>query len=88
MLASSVGGIKMPRPDAYLVPVLAVYLVFNSVVLVAIVRRVRRSGNRSALYTWFVVALLWLATVGYDHHRSFRVIDPKYGTTTNARAAG
>jgi hypothetical protein len=62
-----------------LVPMLVVFLALNSAALFFIVRRVRASGNKVSLATWLAVAAMWVGTVTYDHHRSFRVIDPQYG---------
>lgn len=61
-----------------LVPILVAYLTLNFVALIAIVRRVRSTGSKRPLVLWFVIAVFWLATVIYDHHRAFRVIDEKY----------
>src|SRR5438309_6398937 len=54
-----------------LVPLLAVFLAFNSAALFFIVRRVRASGSKVSLATWLAVAALWVGTLAYDHHRSF-----------------
>ena len=62
-----------------LFPVLVAFLIFNTIVLVAIVRRVRTTQDKRPLLVCLAVAVLWLAAVGYDHHRSFRVIDAQYG---------
>jgi hypothetical protein len=61
-----------------LVPVLAAFFAFNSVALVVIIRRLRAQRSKRSLLIWSCVALLWVGTVGYDHHRSFRVIDAEY----------
>ena len=61
----------------YLVPLLVAFLIFNSVALFFIVRRPQASGRRVALNLWRVVALLWLGTVAFDHHKSSRALDAK-----------
>src|SRR3954470_3713706 len=49
-----------------LVPVLAVFVVLNSIVLAAIVRRPRAPGRRVALALWLAVAVPWMGTVVTD----------------------
>ncbi len=61
-----------------LVPVLAVFLLFNLVALFFVVRRSRASGSTVPLTVWLTVAALWVATVAFDYHKSFRVIDAQY----------
>jgi len=63
----------------YIVPLLIAFLILNSVALFFIVRRPQATGKKLALNLWRIVAVLWLATVAFDHHKSFRAIDSKYG---------
>ena len=63
----------------YLVPLLVAFLILNSVALFLIVRRPQTAGRKVALNLWRVVAVLWLGTLAFDHHRSFRAVDAKYG---------
>jgi len=66
-----------------LVPFLAAFFILNSVVLFVIKRRARTRKKRTkvSLRIWLAIAALWLGTVAYDHHMSYRVIDAKYGIT-------
>ena len=63
----------------YLAPLLIAFLILNSVALFLIVRRPQTSRRRIALNLWRIVAALWLGTVAFDHHKSFRTIDAKHG---------
>jgi hypothetical protein len=63
-----------------LVPVLVAFAAFNSVALFFVVRRVQTSSGKAALFIWFAVAGLWVATVAIDRHKSFRAIDAQYGS--------
>ena len=63
----------------YLVPLLIAFLILNSVALFFMVRRPQTTGKKPALNLWRIVAALWLATIAFDHHKSFRAIDAKYG---------
>lgn len=66
-----------------LAPVLFAFAAFNAVALFFIMRRVRASAGKAALFIWFAVAGLWVATVVFDHLKSFRVIDAQYGGEAN-----
>ena len=55
-----------------LVPVLATFLLVNAIALAI------APGARVAVAVWLTVAVLWVGTVAYDHHRSARYIDSKY----------
>ena len=71
-----------------LLPILVIYLIVNSIALVAIVRRMRTTGKKTPLLIWLVVVLLWLSTVVYDHHRAFRVINAEYSLRVYQPAVG
>jgi hypothetical protein len=58
----------------FLVPILIAFSIINSVALIVIVRRVKNKGSKNPFVVWLVIAAFWLMTVGYDHHRAFRVI--------------
>ena len=62
-----------------LVPVLAVFVVLNSIALTAIVQRPRALGRRVALALWLAVAVLWVGAVVTDHLHSVRHLDAQYG---------
>lgn len=62
----------------FVVPVLAAFLLVNSVALVVIARRFRASGRCVALAIWLAVALLWAGAVVIDYQRSVRFIDAQY----------
>jgi hypothetical protein len=61
-----------------LVPILVAYSAINLVALITIVRRIRSTKNTRPLVFWLVIAVFWVVTVIYDHHRAFRVVDEKY----------
>ena len=61
-----------------LVPILVAYSAINLVALITIVRRKRITKNSRPLVFWLVIAVFWVVTVIYDHHRAFRVVDEKY----------
>ena len=61
------------------VPVLLVYVAFNLLALIAIVRRAATGWSaKPALFLWAVAVAAWVAAVAYDQHRSMRHIDAKY----------
>lgn len=62
-----------------LAPVLAAFFLFNSAVLFVIACHIRAERSKASLAVWFAVAGLWVGTVAYDHHKSYRVIDAQYG---------
>lgn len=62
----------------FLAPVLGLFLIFNTVALVAIVRRRSATQLRLALFVWLVVVGLWAGTLAVDHYRSVRFIDAAY----------
>jgi hypothetical protein len=59
-----------------LLPIVLLFLVGNVVTLIFVMRGLKNGGNEIALSVWLAVGALWICAIGYDQHRSFRVIDP------------
>jgi hypothetical protein len=69
-----------------LVPIVFLFLIGNAITLIFAMRGLKNGGNEIALTAWFAIGALWICALGYDQHRSFRVIDPPYATTLHRTA--
>jgi hypothetical protein len=59
-----------------LAPIALVYLIGNVLALILAMRGLKNGGNEIVLFVWLAVGASWICALGYDQHRSFRVIYP------------